>query len=321
VALSIEIESSLTAIIDWPDFFDLYATLHLSDGSSSDITREVNWLGGDTRVAYVVDGRLHLVGSGTTTLTASKDGLTSNIMQVEVTMTVADLLTIEINPSSVSVSPGRTQQLVATAKYSDGNEIDVSHLVAWNITDSNIAQVSTFGLLTGNTKGDTKLTATLDGLVSNTVNINVCDLADACLDIFDTGSGKLFTNSPSVAYLDSIGGSATDDVHVEDGTHGPVGDFYRFDWNNANTLCATYNTKSVGGRTNWRLATFDELKVELSGTYGNMRIARDWPTSFYSWSVTADVVPHHYYSVILTDGDVIPYTSSLPLFASCVSEP
>ncbi|MBD1574854.1 hypothetical protein HC725_16640, partial [Vibrio sp. S17_S38] len=72
--------------------------------------------------------------------------------------------------------------------------------------------VSSAGLLSAVEVGNTTLTATKDGVTSNTVNVNVCSsLASTCIDIFDTGSGKLFTNSPSVAYLDSIGGSATND--------------------------------------------------------------------------------------------------------------
>ncbi|MBD1574856.1 hypothetical protein HC725_16655, partial [Vibrio sp. S17_S38] len=66
--------------------------------------------------------------------------------------------------------------------------------------------VSSAGLLSAVEVGNTTLTATKDGVTSNTVNVNVnvnvcSSLAGTCIDIFDTGSGKLFTNSPSVAYL------------------------------------------------------------------------------------------------------------------------
>ncbi|AYV25021.1 hypothetical protein L1D61_25860 [Vibrio mediterranei] len=54
------------------------------------------------------------------------------------------------------------------------------------------------------------------------------NLAAKCIDIFDTGRGKLFSNSPSVLYVDSIGGSAGDAIYTENGAHGPAGDFYRF---------------------------------------------------------------------------------------------
>ncbi|HBH7899968.1 TPA: DUF1566 domain-containing protein, partial [Vibrio parahaemolyticus] len=146
-----------------------------------------------------------------------------------------------------------------------------------------------------------------------------CTLAGACIDIFDTGTGKLFTNSPSVAYLDSIGGSATDGIYTESGTYGPSGSFYLFNWTNANVLCTTYNTLSLGGRTNWRLATRDELKVELYDASGNMFTARGWPTNVLYWSATP--VGSRYYDVGLTIGYVYSDYPSLTLYASCVSNP
>ncbi|EOI6422946.1 DUF1566 domain-containing protein, partial [Vibrio cholerae] len=144
-------------------------------------------------------------------------------------------------------------------------------------------------------------------------------LAGVCIDIFDTGTGKLFTSSPSKAYLDSIGGSVTDGIHNESGTFGPSGDFYLFNWTNANALCTTYNTLSLGGRTNWRLATRDELKVELYDASGNMFTARGWPTVVIYWSATPD--GSNYSRVSLYYGNVLSGSPSGKYYASCVSNP
>ncbi|HFQ5101064.1 TPA: DUF1566 domain-containing protein [Vibrio vulnificus] len=141
----------------------------------------------------------------------------------------------------------------------------------------------------------------------------------ACIDIFDTGGGKLFTNSPSVAYLGSIGGSATNGTYTENGNYGPTGVFYTFDWANANALCTTYNGKRIGGRTNWRLATKDELLTELYSTYGNMFTARGWPANYYYWSATPD--GSNYYSVGLYFGGVSSRNPGITSYASCVSNP
>ncbi|EOI6422893.1 DUF1566 domain-containing protein [Vibrio cholerae] len=249
----------------------------------------------------------------------NSEGAFSNSEVVPQPPVDATVIEIAVTPSPISVLEGRTQQLVAMAKYNDESEIDVSNSVMWTIVgDPTIADVSASGLLTGNTKGETELTASKDGITSNTVTVNVCNTADACLDIFDTGTGKLFTSSPSVAYLDSIGGSATNGTYTENGTYGPSGDFYLFDWTNANALCATYNTLSIGGRTNWRLATRDEL-VELYDASGNMFTARGWPTIFIYWSATPD--GSYYYSVGLIDGYVVSDDPSSTNYASCVSNP
>uniref|UniRef100_UPI00235E1A3C Lcl domain-containing protein n=1 Tax=Vibrio parahaemolyticus TaxID=670 RepID=UPI00235E1A3C len=214
----------------------------------------------------------------------------------------------------------QTQQLTATATFSDATSSDVSNSVTWTPIDTATATVSSTGLLSAVEVGNTTLTATKDGVTSNTVDVNVCStLAGPCIELFDTGSGKLFTNSPSKAYLDSIGGSATDDIYTEYGTYGPSGDFYRFNWTNANALCTTYNTLSLGGRTNWRLATRDELKVELYDASGNMFTARGWPTSYYYWSATPD--GSSYYNVLLINGNVSSFNPGSTFYASCVSNP
>ncbi|WP_434154221.1 Ig-like domain-containing protein [Vibrio cholerae] len=230
----------------------------------------------------------------------------------------AVVVEITVTPSPISVLENRTQQLVAMAKFDDGTESDITGSATWSIVgDPTIAEISASGLVTGTTRGDTELTATKDGITSNTVTVNVCTTADACLDIFDTGTGKLFTNSPSVAYLDSIGGSPTNGTYNENGAYGPAGDFYVFNWVNANALCDTYNNKSISGRTNWRLATRDELKVELFDTYNNMYAARGWPTRDTYWSMTAN--GPLYDSVHLYFGSVNSFVDSSTDSASCVS--
>ncbi|TMX44979.1 DUF1566 domain-containing protein [Vibrio sp. Hep-1b-8] len=236
----------------------------------------------------------------------------------------ATVIEITVTPSPISVLVGRTQQMVAVAKYDDGAESDVSDSVTWEIVgDPTVAIISASGLVTGNTKGDTELIAKKDGITSDTANVTVCDLAGTCIDIFDTGTGKLFTNSPSVAYLDSIGGSATNSTYTETGSRGPAGDFYLFNWTNANALCTTYNTHSLGGRTNWRLATRDELKMELYDVYGNMFTARGWPTAYAHWSATPNDSSHYdnYYDVYLSGGSIGSVHPSTTDYVSCVSNP
>ncbi|WP_172380716.1 Ig-like domain-containing protein [Vibrio sp. Vb339] len=250
---------------------------------------------------------------------------------VDTTVAPVDATVIEITvtPSPVLVLEEHTQQLVAMAKYDDESETDISDSVTWEIVgDPTIADVSASGLLTGSIKGETELTASKGGITSDQVNVTVCDLADSCIDTIDTGNGKLLTNSPSVAYLDSIGGSATNGTYTngtytEDGTYGPDGDFYQFNLNNAHALCALYNTQSIAGRTNWRLATRDELKVELYDTHGevfDIYSKNGWPTYNSYWSMTP-VGGGHNYTVDLGLGNTKSQDELQPLYASCTSEP
>ncbi len=250
---------------------------------------------------------------GTVSVYVIKDGITSNTINIEVTAAV--IRDITVTPSTMRVAQGQTQQLTAT--YSDDTSSDVSNSVTWMVLDTATATVTPTGILSGVEIGNTTVIATLDGITSNTVNVDVCnELACETIDIFDTGNGKLFTNSPSVAYLNSIGGSGNN-IRSEIETFGPVGDFYQFDWDNANTLCITYSSQNIGGRNNWRLPTKDELYVELFNTYGNMFIARGWPTTYYYWSATAEGVG--YYGVTLNNGIVNNLNPIGTTYASCVS--
>ncbi len=297
----------------------LTATATFSDMTSSDISNSVTWTPIDTATATVSSaGLLSAVEVGNTTLTATKDGVTSNTVDVNVSAAV--ITSIQVTPSPVNVAKGQTQQLTATATFSDMTSSDISNSVTWTPIDTATATVSSAGLLSAVEVGNTTLTATKDGVISNTVDVNVsADLSGARIDIFDTGTGKLFTNSPSEAYLDSIGGSATDGIFNENGTFGPSGSFYRFNWTNANALCTTYNTLSLGGRTNWRLATRDELKGELYDIFGNMFTARGWPAISSYLSATPD--GSFYYSVYLINGGVFSDGPSYTYYASCVSNP
>ncbi|EGR5448647.1 hypothetical protein COR24_19500, partial [Vibrio cholerae] len=80
---------------------------------------------------------------------------------------------IQVTPSPVNVAKGQTQQLVATATYSDMTSSDISSSVTWAPAHTNTATVSPSGVLSGVEVGSTTLTATKDGVTSNTVSVVV----------------------------------------------------------------------------------------------------------------------------------------------------
>uniref|UniRef100_UPI001A9725DF Ig-like domain-containing protein n=1 Tax=Vibrio sp. 10N.222.47.A9 TaxID=1903178 RepID=UPI001A9725DF len=80
-------------------------------------------------------------------LTASKDGKESNA--VTVTVTAAVITDIQVTPSPVNIAKGQTQQLTATATYSDGTSSDISSSVTWAPANTDTATVTAAGLLSG----------------------------------------------------------------------------------------------------------------------------------------------------------------------------
>ncbi|MBD1574004.1 hypothetical protein HC725_12075, partial [Vibrio sp. S17_S38] len=150
----------------------LIATATFSDTTSSDISSSVTWTPIDTATATVSStGLLSAVEVGNTTLTATKDGVTSNTVDVNVSAAV--ITAIQVTPSPVNIAKGQTQQLTATATFSDTTSSDISSSVTWTPIDTATATVSSTGSLSGDGVGSTTLTASKDGITSNTVDVNV----------------------------------------------------------------------------------------------------------------------------------------------------
>ncbi|MCR9946192.1 Ig-like domain-containing protein, partial [Vibrio parahaemolyticus] len=147
---------------------------HYSDGSSRTLTdlNVSDWHTSDPDVGrFDEPGVFTATNVGNTTLTATKDGVTSNTVDVNVSAAV--ITSIQVTPSPVNVAKGQTQQLTATATFSDATSSDVSNSVTWTPIDTATATVSSAGLLSAVEVGNTTLTATKDGVTSNTVDVNV----------------------------------------------------------------------------------------------------------------------------------------------------
>ncbi|MGR5337754.1 Ig-like domain-containing protein, partial [Vibrio gigantis] len=137
-----------------------------------DVSRSVTWTSNDPQTATVTPtGLLSGNAVANTTVEAIKDGITSNTVDVEVTNAVITAITV--TPSQVSVANGQTQQLLATATYSDGTSADVSNSVTWTSNDPQTATVTPTGLLSGNAVANTTVEAIKDGITSNTVDVEV----------------------------------------------------------------------------------------------------------------------------------------------------
>ncbi|MFA0667553.1 Ig-like domain-containing protein, partial [Vibrio sp. 10N.222.48.B1] len=125
-----------------------------SDATSSDVSSSVTWAPVDTATATVSStGLLSAVETGGTTLTATKDGIPSNT--VEVNVSAAIITAIQVTPSPVNIAKGQTDQLIAIATFSDATSSDVSSSVTWAPVDTATATVSSTGLLSAVETGGT----------------------------------------------------------------------------------------------------------------------------------------------------------------------
>lgn len=84
------------------------------------------------------------------------------------------LLSIALTPSNpLTLEFNTTEQMSATATYSDNTTQDVTLRAHWSSADSSIVSIDTAGLIKGVGAGDTSIKATINGISSPSLNITV----------------------------------------------------------------------------------------------------------------------------------------------------
>ena len=92
------------------------------------------------------------------------------------TQTTEPIISVAISPvSPADVKQGFTQNFYATALYASGATADITSEVTWSSSNPSIAEFTqpSGGLLTGMTVGTVTITASFDGITSNSVSIKV----------------------------------------------------------------------------------------------------------------------------------------------------
>jgi uncharacterized protein YjdB len=156
-----------------------------SDGSVTNITSNVTWSSDNSNIAYIdVTGLVTGESAGQADISASQDGINSPSVVIVSAATPTStapgpaLISIAITqPSTLSINlilaGTKTQQFLATGSYSDGLKKDITTLVAWSSSASNIASITSAGLATGIAVGTTLITASMPGISSKPVTVNV----------------------------------------------------------------------------------------------------------------------------------------------------
>jgi len=94
---------------------------------------------------------------------------------------------IAITPANTTISKGNIANFTATATYSDGSSAPISNGVVWETANTGIATIdSSNGAAKGVAVGSTKVSATLSGVTSPTVDLNVTDAVISTISISTT---------------------------------------------------------------------------------------------------------------------------------------
>jgi uncharacterized protein YjdB len=143
------------------------ATGVFSDNSTQDLTAQADWSSSNASFALINAGGLATgLSAGTTTITASFDGISGS---GTLTVSTATLVSIAINPANPIVPPHSKIQLTATGTFSDGSQLVLSG-VSWHTTSARYAMVNGNGILRTK-KSTTKpvsVYATLNGITGTT---------------------------------------------------------------------------------------------------------------------------------------------------------
>jgi phospholipase C len=149
------------------------ATGTFTDGSTQNLTGSVIWTSDTPTVATVSDtfGTLGLatsVSSGTANISATQGTITGSTL---LTVSMAVLTAITVNPPAASIALGTSQPFTATGTFSDGSTQDVTVTSYWTTTDATVATISNAqgsqGLATSVGVGMITVTATSGAMSGN----------------------------------------------------------------------------------------------------------------------------------------------------------
>jgi SWI/SNF-related matrix-associated actin-dependent regulator of chromatin subfamily A protein 2/4 len=152
------------------------ATGHYSDGGTRPLTAEVAWMSSNPDVATIAGGLLMALQAGNTQVWASHEGVESN--RVEVTVNSPPpvnplLVRIDIQIPSMMLKIGESVSFEATGHYSDGGTRPLTAEVAWMSSNPDVAMFDIGSRLAALRAGNTEVSASKDGFMSNKVNVTV----------------------------------------------------------------------------------------------------------------------------------------------------
>ncbi|MCB1019740.1 MAG: Ig-like domain-containing protein, partial [Acidobacteria bacterium] len=87
----------------------------------------------------------------------------------------ATLTSITVSPATADIDTGATRQFTATGHYDDSTTDDLTFDVAWTSSNAGVVTVNASGVATGQGEGSASITASLDGVTSDTAAVTVTD--------------------------------------------------------------------------------------------------------------------------------------------------
>jgi hypothetical protein len=169
-SIVVTITHSTVPILTMHSTMQLDATGNYSSGLTPDLTNDVIWASSNPSVATCKTGVVTGLADGTTDITATLNGVTSQSL----TITVTALSSVVVTPAvPVTLAIGASQQYMVTGINWDGSTADISSQVTWDSDTPATATISSTGLATAVGVGTTNITADVYGITSRAITLNV----------------------------------------------------------------------------------------------------------------------------------------------------
>ena len=145
-----------------------------SDGSTKNVTNDVSFSSSNTSIASISGSTLSALAEGSTIVSATLDGITSNsvTLSVEAQPQPVVLNTLILSIDNTILKVGESATLSVIGNYSDNSTQDLSSSVSYNLSSSDVASVNGT-TLNALAEGYVGVIATLDGITSNSVALRV----------------------------------------------------------------------------------------------------------------------------------------------------
>ena len=136
------------------------AVATFSDNTTQEITMLTTWESSETDIATIDNtGLATTIETGTTIISGAWQTITSS---TNLLVTAATLTSIEISPEAATVAQGTTVQYEAEGTFSDDTTLDITDIVDWTSSDTDVGVINAEGLATGVTPGEVEIKASFD---------------------------------------------------------------------------------------------------------------------------------------------------------------
>ncbi|WP_303806898.1 beta strand repeat-containing protein [Aeromonas rivipollensis] len=172
----------------------LQAIATFADGSTQDVSSQVQWSSNDPFIAGVDSlGLVTGSGIGQATVTATLGAISRS---ATLTVTNAIATALQVIPPTASLPKGAKLQFQAIATFSDNSSQDVTNQVNWNSSDISVATINLNGEATAFSEGGSDISANFLGVTSNTVLLVVTNATVSSIQVvLNGGSGNLAKGS------------------------------------------------------------------------------------------------------------------------------